>query len=314
MSIKPAVLLGLIAALAGTIFCQHRPIAITIDDLPVVSTRTDLANRQKITKKLLEHITKAKVPVIGFVNENKLYTDGKRDEKQVDLLRMWLDAGLELGNHTYSHVSLHNVGAEEFEADVIKGETVTKELLAQTGKKLRFFRYPYLMTGRTLEIKAEVAKFLAGRGYTIAPVTFDNADYIFSRAYDNAFDKGDKALMKRVGAAYVPYMESKIDYWERQSVRSFGREISEVMLTHANFINSDYLDDLIKMLHRRGYKFVDLETALEDEAYSSPDTYIGRAGISGLHRWALTEGKGNVLGGEPHVPEFVMKASGFDSE
>ncbi len=169
-------------------------------------------------------------------------------------------------------------------------------------------------TGLTLDVKADIGKFLAGRGYTVAPITFDNADYIFSRAYDNAFDSGDKALMKRVAAAYVPYMESKLDYWERQSMRLFGREVSQTMLIHANFINSDYLADLIKMLHRRGYKVVDLETALKDEAYNLPDTYTGRAGISWIHRWAMAKGRDSVLPNEPEVPEFVMKASGFDSE
>ena len=79
-----------------------RTVSVTIDDLPVVSTRRDLKNRQEITKKLLGHIKKAKVPAIGFVNENKLYVDDKRVEAEVDLLRMWVDAGLELGNHTYS--------------------------------------------------------------------------------------------------------------------------------------------------------------------------------------------------------------------
>ncbi len=52
----------------------------------------DLQNRQQITRKLLAHITKAKVPAIGFVNENKLYKNEKRDEAQIDLLRSWLDA------------------------------------------------------------------------------------------------------------------------------------------------------------------------------------------------------------------------------
>ena len=63
-----AIMLQFVFANAQT----QREIAITIDDLPVVSTRTDLKNRQEITKKILGHITKAKVPVIGFVNENKL--------------------------------------------------------------------------------------------------------------------------------------------------------------------------------------------------------------------------------------------------
>src|SRR4026207_981078 len=94
-----------VLAIDGAAQIPNRTIAVTIDDLPVVSTRRDIKNRQEITQKLLGPIKKAKVPAIGFVNENKLYADGKRDEKQVDLLRMWVDAGLELGNHTFSHRS-----------------------------------------------------------------------------------------------------------------------------------------------------------------------------------------------------------------
>ena len=306
----------LIATLAVSIYAQspQRTIAITIDDLPVVSTRSDIENRRKITKKILGHITKAKVPAIGFVNENKLYAGKKRDEKQIDLLRMWINAGLELGNHTYSHRSLNQIELGEYQADILKGETITKELLAKKGKQIRYFRHPYLQTGRSLEVKAGLDEFLAKHGYTIAPISVDNGDYIFSRAYDIAFDTGDKALMKKVGDAYVPYMESKIDYWERQSTKLFGREISQTLLIHANFINSDYLDDLIAMLQRRGYKVVDLETALKDEAYKLPDTFIGAAGISWVHRWARDKGKDLIIKEEPMVPEFVLKLSGLESE
>jgi len=181
-------------------------VAITIDDLPVVSTRSDLSNRQQITKKLLGHVTKAKVPAIGFVNENKLYAGDKRDEKQIDLLRMWLAVGLELGNHTYSHRSLNQIPLADYEADLLRGETITKELLEEKGWKIRFFRHPFLHTGRTLEIKAAFDSFLTEHGYRIAPISVDNGDYIFSRAYDIAFDRNDKKLMKQVGDAYVPYM------------------------------------------------------------------------------------------------------------
>ena len=295
-------------------FAQQRTIAITIDDLPVVSTRTDIKNRREITKKILGHITKAKAPVIAFVNENKLYSGDKRDEKQIDLLRMWLAAGLELGNHTYSHKSLNAIPLADYETDLLKGETITKELLAANGRPIRFFRHPFLQTGRTMQIKTDFAVFLKQHGYAIAPISFDNADYIFSRAYDIAFDKGDKKMMKRVGEAYVPYMESKLVYWERQSVRLFGREMAQTLLIHANFINSDYLGDLIAMFKLRGYKMVDLETALKDDAYRLPDTYVGGAGISWLHRWALERGKSYVVPDEPTVPPFVLKLSGFESE
>ena len=291
-----------------------REVAITIDDLPVVSTRRDLKNRQEITKKLLGHIRKAKIPAIGFVNENKLYDGDKRNKDSIDLLRLWVNDGLELGNHTFSHRSLNQIPLEDYEDDLLKGQTITSELLASKKKQIRYFRHPFLQTGRTMDIKANFDKFLAANGYTIAPISFDNADYIFSRAYDNAFDKNDHDLMKRVGEAYVPYMRAKLEYWERQSMRLFGREIKQTLLIHANFINSDYLDDLALMFRTRGYKFVSLEGALKDEAYRLPDTYIGPAGISWLHRWALERGKEFIVSDEPKVPEFVLKASGFESE
>lgn len=300
--------------LAVSNFAQERQIAVTIDDLPVVSTRKDLKNRQTITQKLLRHIKNARVPAIGFVNENKLYTNENRDEAQVELLRMWLKNGLELGNHTFSHLSLHDNSLEKYKADILKGELITKELLQSKGKKMRYFRHPYLWTGLSLEIKDDLAKFLGEHDYTIAPVTIDNSDWIFAAAYDKAFDKGDTKLMKQIGAAYTPYLEAKMDYWERQSVKLFNREIKQILLLHANFINSDYFDDLAKMLRKRGYKFITLEESLRDEAYKLPDNFVKRNGISWIHRWALDRGREFIVPNEPKVPAFVLQASGFESE
>lgn len=308
------ILLTVLTAVVPAAARPSRTIAVTIDDLPVVSTRSDLESRRTITKKLIRHISNAKIPAIGFVNENKLYAADKRDEAEIDLLRIWINAGLELGNHTFSHGSLHTVSLDKYLDDIVKGEAITKELLETRGRKIRYFRHPYLHTGLDMTVKAQLAEFLTGRGYTIAPVSFDNSDYIFARAYDIAFDRGDKKLMKKVGEAYVPYMESKMDYWERQSIKLFGRELSQTLLIHANSINADYLDDLARMLKKRGYKFVGLEAALKDDAYTLPDTFTRRGGISWLHRWALAKGREFVVPGEPAVPEFVMKLSGFESE
>ena len=308
------ILLALVFAIELSAQVSTRQIAVTIDDLPVVSTRRDLQNRQEITKKLLGHMKKAKIPAIGFVNENKLYNGDERNEESIDLLRMWVNAGLELGNHTFSHRSLNQIALADYQADLLKGQTITKELLAKKGKEVRYFRHPFLQTGRTMDVKTNFDRFLAANGYTIAPISFDNADYIFSRAYDNAFDRGDKPLMQKVGDAYLPYMEAKLDYWERQSMKLFGREIAETLLIHSNFINSDYLDDLALMFRKRGYKIVSLEEALKDDAYRLRDTYIGPAGISWLHRWALERGKEFIVPDEPKVPDFVLKASGFESE
>lgn len=306
----------LILVLSLNIFAQksQRFIAVTIDDLPVVAKNSDLKLRREITRKILGHVKKEKIPAIGFVNEGKLYKDEKLVSEEVDLLKSWLAAGLELGNHTYSHMSLHDNSLADYEADILKGETVTKKLLADRNQKLKFFRHPYLWAGTSLEIKSDLNKFLTEHGYTIAPVTVDNSDWIFARAYDNAIEKKDEKLKKQIGAAYVPYLDAKLDYWERQSIKLFGREIKQTLLIHANSINADYLDDLAKAMKNRNYKFVTLDEALKDEAYKLPDTFIKRNGISWLHRWALEKGKENVLPGEPTTPEFVLKAAGVDSE
>ena len=292
----------------------NRFIAVTIDDLPVVSKQKDLNVRREITRKLLNHIKKAKIPAIGFVNEGKLYANEKRVETEVDLLRQWIDAGLELGNHTRSHMNLHANSLEKYTEDILKGEIVTKELLALRNKQIRFFRHPYLFTGLDLETKQKLGAFLAENNYTIAPVTIDNADWIFARAYDNALEKNDKRLLKQIGDAYVPYLDAKMDYWERQSIKLFNREPKQILLLHANSINAEYFDDVAEMLKKRGYQFVTLENGLTDEAYKLPDTFTKRAGISWLHRWALEKGRESVLPGEPKTPDFVLKAAGVDSE
>src|SRR5688500_3966529 len=217
----------LVAILLAAVCAQAQTIAVTIDDLPVVTTDRSIEARRDITKRLLGHIKKAKVPAVGFVNENKLYRNEQRVEEEIALLKMWLDAGLELGNHTYSHRSLNRIPIDEYTADISKGEVITKELLKERNRTIRYFRHPFLQTGRSLEIKAGLDVFLNEHNYTLASVSIDNADYIFSAAYDRAFDKGDKKLMRQIGDAYVPYMESKTAYWERQSMKLFGREISQ---------------------------------------------------------------------------------------
>ena len=299
---------ALLILLAVGVFSQspQRYVAITFDDLPVVSLEDNQSVRLEITQKLVGKISQAKVPAIGFVNEGKLYTEGKRDETKVKLLQQWLNAGFDLGNHTFSHINLNENPLEKYEDEILRGEIITKELLAARNQQIRYFRHPYLMTGTTLEIKQKLAEFLAAHGYTIAPVTFDNADYMFARAYDIAERRGDDKLRTQIGAAYVPYLESKVDYWERQSVELFGREPKQILLMHANSINADYFDKVAAMLKRRNYKFVTLKEALSDEVYKQPDLITQNWGISWLHRWALAKGKEHVLKDEPDVPEFIV--------
>jgi peptidoglycan/xylan/chitin deacetylase (PgdA/CDA1 family) len=293
----------------------QRTVAVTFDDLPVISRRYDLATQAIITRKLLHAIKSNQVPAIGFVNENKLLTNGQRDEGRVAFLRMWLDANLELGNHTFSHPDLHRTPLDAFKQDVIRGEEVTSMLLKARGRALRYFRHPFLHTGNNIETKRSFEEFLSERGYRIAPVTIDNSEWIFAGAYEKALVRGDKQMARRVAEAYIPYMEKKFAYFEQQSVALFGYEMKQILLLHANALNADYFDKLARMIRKRGYDFISLDEALTDKAYTSPDTYAGPGGITWIHRWALTAGKGgDFFRGEPLTPAFVMKEARVTAE
>jgi hypothetical protein len=146
-------------------------------------------------------------------------------------------------------------------------------------------------------------------------VTIDNSDWIFAKAYSEALERGDKAAAAKVKAAYIPYMESKFDYWERQSKELLGYEVKQVLLFHSNALNADAIGDLLAVIKDRGYTFVTLDEALKDPAYALPDGYEGGAGISWLHRWAIAlGGKAAILPGETPCPAWVMEAAGVDSE
>lgn len=298
----------LLILLPQIINAQQRSIAVTIDDLPVVALQKDLQTRQEITRKLLKQITDANIPAIGFVNEFKLYDkQNNRDEAQIDLLRQWIDAGLELGNHTFSHLSLNNNPLEKYQDEILRGEIITKELLAAQNNGIRYFRHPYLLTGKSMQTKRKLAEFLDAHGYTIAPVTFDNDDYMFARVYDIALERGDEKLRQRVLKAYLPYLQMIFDYWERQSVKLFKREPKQVLLLHANSINAECFGKVVEMMKKRGYKFNTVEAALTDEVYRLPDTYTGIWGYSWLRRWALAKGKKFVLQNAPFVPDFIAE-------
>ncbi len=285
-----------------------RRIAITIDDLPTVSVASGgIDEARRTTRALLAALQRHRVPAIGFVNEQKLQPDGRLDPRRVGLLQQWIDAGLELGNHTFSHPDLHRVPLDAFQRDVVKGEPVTKELLRRDGKELKYFRHPFLHTGRSGETRQALESFLRGRGYVVAPVTVDNYDYQFAAAYDRAGE--DDVVRQDVVRSYLEYMESVVAYYEQQSVAIVGREIAQTLLLHANALNGATFDRLASMLSARGYQFISLEDALKDPAYRSADTYDGPAGITWLHRWALTQGKtGAFFAGEPPVPGWIERA------
>jgi peptidoglycan-N-acetylglucosamine deacetylase len=296
--------LGLAWLIATTAAGAGREVAVTIDDLPVAQSgpeACEFGRLETLTKTLLAPLRERRVPVTAFVI-GRTCPSLTRDQR-ARVLGLWREAGFELGNHSYSHPDLNRMPIEEYERDVLRG---ARELAAVPGMSPpRFFRWPMLHTGKEAAVRDRLRKFLAEHGWREAPVTFDNSDWMFAFVYGSALRTGNAALAERVRLAYVPYMESVVEFFEGRSVEVVGREFPQVLLLHANRLNAVMLPTLLDMLKRRGYSFVSLEQALEDPAYRMADGYAGTGGFSWIHRWSMT--KGMPGRGEPDEPEWLRK-------
>jgi peptidoglycan/xylan/chitin deacetylase (PgdA/CDA1 family) len=305
-----APLLSTFLAFALPARASERSVAVTFDDLPGASlTGSDVATLRTNTAKLLSGLAEQQIPVVGFVNEGKLAVPGESQteaEARAAVLRMWVDAGHELGNHTYSHRSLNRIPLDEFEADVVRGEPVTRGLLMAKGRALRYFRHPFLHMGLELDKRRALEAFLKDRGYTVAPVTIDNDEWIFAALYADARKRGEAAEASRIADAYVAYMDGVFAFVEELARRVVGREIPQVLLVHANALNADHFPRIAGLLEARGYRFATLEEALRDPAYGLPDTYVGAWGISWLHHWEVTAGRKRTPSPDP--PSWVTQA------
>lgn len=285
----------------------RRAVAFTFDDLPgtaLAGGNCDAGALMTLNRRLLEHLERFAIPATGLVTESRV-CDQLREDVLPQVLSLWLDAGHGLGNHTFSHLDLNTTPLDLYIRDIVEGERTVRHLLGAQGRELRFFRHPLLHTGADISTKEAVSRFLEARGYQVAPVTIDNQEWVFSAVYAQAKAAGDRDAMARVATAYVPFMEEVFAFFEDWSRTVLGREIPQVLLLHANELNADHLPRLAEMVRRRGYDFVSLEEALEDEAYGSEDGYVGPRGLSWLHRWAVARGLEPRQ--EPREPEWVAE-------
>lgn len=298
---------------AGQAQTPPRLVAFTVDDLPGAlpgSDRStgDVKDLDRINRAITSTFRAHHVPAIGFVNEKKLQVPGERDAR-VALLQHWIDAGIPLGNHTYSHPSFQRTPLNDFEDETIRGEVVTRALMQSARMKETFFRHPFLETGPTSEAKAKFEEFLASRGYRVAPVTIDNSDWMFNDVYVEALTKGDAEQAAKTKDALFEYLDVTWAYFEGVSQKLFGRDIAQIFLMHDNAINAECLDAFLTRLEQRGYKFITVDEALTDPAYQTPDKYIGPEGISWLTRWKLAFGMKADYQNDPDPPKWVIDAS-----
>ena len=260
------IILPLLLTLIGHVALAEK-LAITFDDLPLNGSLPAGMTEVDIVKAVLP-ILKATggPPAYGFINARKL--EGNR--KAAEALRLWVSGGQLVANHTYSHLDLTKSTPAEFRREILMNEPALR--LLSTKDDWRYFRYPYLHEGDTLEKRHEVRAMLRGLDYSIAQVTLDHEDYLWNSAYARCLDKKDEKAIAWLRSSYLQTAEAYFQLQRQLAQQVYGREINHVLLLHLGAFSSEILPDLFKLLARQGFTLVSLEEAQRDPAYSvDPD-------------------------------------------
>lgn len=281
----------------------QKQVAFTVDDLPFV---LELSNKdsQKATDRLLSSFGKHNVKAVGFVNEHFILNFGEVDAN-ISILEKWLKSGHELGNHTFSHPSFHEVSLEEYTLDFLKGEAISKKLSEKYNQPVRYFRHPYLHTGQDSVKRFGFDAFLKKQNYEVAPVTVDSYDWYFNKVYVDALKAGNDKLAKEIGEEYLQHTVKCFDYFDKLAIEVVERPISHIFLCHASMLNADFMDKILVELKANGYSFISVEEALKDAVYKRPVSIPANRG-SWIHRWRMTDGKKSELK-YPELPEKIVK-------
>jgi len=237
-------------------YAQEHEIAITIDDLPFVASGTNTPARLKRTQERFMAIVKAlvdnQVPATGFI------IGGAVAKNEWDLLEAFRNQGLSLGNHTYTHQSLNNLSAEKYIANIDRADKALASVLTEP----KYFRYPYLAEGKGVK-KQKVYDYLTEHQYTIAPVTIDSKDYEFNaRFYKIPYSKRAQSI-NQFKMKYLAYIWKQTLLAEQRAKNIEGQPVKQILLIHANLLNSFCLEDIIDLYRKNGYKFISLTDALK---------------------------------------------------
>jgi peptidoglycan/xylan/chitin deacetylase (PgdA/CDA1 family) len=283
---------------------KDKKLAIGFVSLPPLDRSGDPPKESDATARLvIAGLTKHKIPAVGFVVGENISDGDKFYPVRANIVRLWRDAGLEVGIGNYKHVWFYDTPYDEYVAGVEKNEAITKKLLAEKNLSLKYFSYPYLNTGKSTEEKTRFESWLKDRGLRSIPYTIDNSEWMYSYAYDMVRLDNDVNTMNEIRDDFIKYMEQMFGHFEAYSQDMFGRNIAQTMVLTPSRLVADSSDELFSMIEKRGYKFVSMDEALKDEAYNTPENFVGKSGISWFERWTMAQGK--PLRNEPRVSATV---------
>ncbi len=253
-------------------------LAITMDDFNWFDAPRLTAEERN--RALLDALRAHRVKAAMFVCGK--YVDNQIGQK---LLSAWNKDGHIIGNHSYSHLYYPDVSFGRFSQDMLRGEGV----LNQHSQFRKFFRFPYLKEGDTLAKRDGMRTFLKEHGYRNGHVTIDASDWYVDQRLRARLNKDPKADLAPYRDYYLNHLWERAVYYDDLSQKVLGRSVKHTLLLHHNVLNGLFLDDVMSMFEKKGWKLINAEETYTDQVFSSQPNILP-AGESVI--WALAKESG----------------------
>jgi peptidoglycan/xylan/chitin deacetylase (PgdA/CDA1 family) len=283
-------LLLILAVLAvATPAAAQKRIALTFDDVP--RSPGAFMNVEQRTERLIAALRRARVAQAGFfVNPGNLALPwGPGGEARLDA---YVRAGHVIANHSWSHPSLSQIGAEAYIANI---DRATEWLRPRRGYR-PWFRYPYLdegiRQGAAPGTRDAVRAALAERHILNAYVTVDSMDWLVDQLINQAHQAGQAIDMAALRALYIEIIVTSAEFADRLARDALGRRPAHVMLLHETDVGALFIADAVAALRARGWRIVTADAAFADPiARREPESP------------ALGAGRVAALASEPGMPQ-----------
>lgn len=237
----------LLTFLISSCFAQKKELALTIDDLPFVGESQNFHLNM-----IIEALKEDEVPATGFIIAKEV------TPKNMIMLHKFHEAGLGLGNHTFSHANLNRLSPEAYIHEIESADRILAPVLTEP----KYFRYPYLIMGQGSK-KSKIIHYLNSKNYQIAPISIDSKDFIFNQLLLSVPQNQRRDFLNVLKPCYLEFIKQQTLKAEEYKRDIHKPSEPQILLIHSNLLNAYVLPDIINLFKQNDYTFIRLEDALK---------------------------------------------------
>lgn len=280
------ILITYFRMIAWCFFCTimvGQSLSITMDDGPNLDPTPKLSGDER-NRRLLEAFHEKHVRVVLFANGIR----GGDSPEGIRWLEAWGKAGHRIGNHTYSHSNLEEIGVARFKEDLLRLDRLIRPLPGYWP----MLRFPFLLEGKGVVERQAVRSMLKEQGYGSAPVSIPTYDWLFNERLHSLLKERPNADIAPLRALYFQHLVGMLKGHRDLGRKLLGRDPVYTILLHHNLLNALVMPDLLRMLDSNGWKVVSPEEAYRDPIYDEDLTTVG---YSESHLGAMARKRGIFL-------------------